>query len=41
MGIMLNPRCNRRGGSGKGVLDQNQDDLTRIKLMNDVFFGLK
>jgi len=38
MGIMLNPRCNCRGGSGKGALDQKHDDLTKIKLIIDVFF---
>jgi len=36
MGIMLKPRCNRRSGRGKGLLDQKKARMSRSKKRGDV-----
>ena len=43
MGMMLKPRCSRRGGWGKGLLDQKKAQISRskIKVMLIVFFDWK
>ena len=43
MGMMLKPRCNRRSGWGKGLLDQKKARTSRskIKVLLVVFFDWK
>jgi len=42
MGMMLKPRCNRRSGWGKGLLDQKaRMSPSKIKVLLVVFFDWK